>query len=217
MGARGRGGGAEGPRGGGTRAKRGKFRAARHYCSSADRILRTDGEGTQSIIHHLLGVTIVIPKPDHRLRKIVFVPARAQARRAQQKMPARVSWISPQPPVGENANEVSAGKEQYISRNREHTLNYTVCPLADLCWRFASRGAVAEQLPVWTFCKNLGRTQPLILTVVPFHKVRIGFGRSSKPSQFASSGRTPQRAGKYLGKWHALKTFSKPPCVTLAI
>src|SRR5260370_30555779 len=217
MGARGRGGGAEGPRGGGTGEERGKFLVARHYCSSADRILRTDGEGTQSIIHHLLGVTIVIPKPDHRLRKIVFVPARAQARRAQQKMPARVSWISPQPPVGENANEVSAGKEQYISRNREHTLNYTVCPLADLRWRFASRRAVAEQLPVWTFCKNLGRTQPLILTVVPLHHVRIGFGHISKPSKFGSSGSTLQRAGKYLVKCRALQTFSQPPCVTLSV
>src|SRR5260370_5226885 len=217
MGARGRGGGAEGPRGGGTRAKRGKFRAARHYRSSGGRILRSDGEGTQSSIHQLLGVTIVIPKPDHRLRKIVFVPDRAQARRAQQKIPARVSWISPQPPVGENANEVSAGKEQYISRNREHTLNYTVCPLADLRWRFASRRAVAEQLPVWTFCKNLGRTQPLILTVVPFHQVRIGFGHISKPSKFASSGSTLQRAGKYLVTCPTPHTPSHPPCVTLSV
>ena len=133
---------------------------------------------------------IVIPKTDHRLRKIVFVPDRAQARRAQQKISARVSRVSPQPPVGENANEMSAGKEQHISRDRTNTLDYTVCPLADLCGRFPSRGAVAEQLPVWTFRKDLSRTQSLILTVVPFHQVRIGCGRSSKPSQFASSGRT---------------------------
>jgi hypothetical protein len=119
---------------------------------------------------------IIIPKPDYRLRKIVFVSHRAQARRAQQKISARISWVSPKPPVGENANEMSAGKEQDISTKRPDTLNYTVCPLADLRWRFASRRAVAEQLPVWTFCKNLGRTQPLILTVVPFHQLRIGFG-----------------------------------------
>jgi len=160
---------------------------------------------------------IVIPKPDYRLRKIVFVPDRAQARRAQQQIPARISWISPKPPVGENANEVSAGEEQHISTKRPDTLNYTVCPLADLCWRFASRGAVAEQLPVWTFRKDLSRTQPLILTVVPFHQVRIGFGRSSKPSQFASSDRALQRAGKYFGKCHALQTFSESPCVALSV
>jgi hypothetical protein len=131
---------------------------------------------------------IVIPKPDHRLRKIVFVPDRAQARRAQQKIPARISWISPKPSVCDNANEVSTGKQQHISRNRADTLNYTVCPLADLCWRFSSRGAVAEQLPVWTFRKNLGRTQPLILTVVPFHQVGIGFGRRSKPKPVRKFG-----------------------------
>jgi hypothetical protein len=156
-------------------------------------------------------------KAENRLRKIVFVPDGAQTRRTQQQIPARVSWISPKPPIGENANEMSAGKEQYISRNRADTLNYTVCPLANLCWRFASRSAVPEQLPVWTLSKDLGRTQSLILTVVPLHQVRIGFGRSSKPRKFASSGSTLQRAGKYLGKCHALQTFSQPPCVTLSI
>src|SRR5258708_3536696 len=160
---------------------------------------------------------IVIPKPDHRLRTIVFVPDGNQACRAQQKIPAHISWVSPKPAVGENSNEVPAGKEQYISRNPPDALNYTVCPLADLCWRFASRGAIPEQLPVWTSCKDLGRTQPLILTVVPFHQVRIGFSRSSKPSQCASSGRSLQRAGTYSGKGHALQTLSEPPRVTLSV
>jgi hypothetical protein len=106
---------------------------------------------------------IVIPKTNHRLGKAVLITERTQACRAQQKILARGSGIKSQPPGGKNANEVSAGKEQYISRNRADTLNNTVCPLADLCWRFASRGAVPEQLPVWTFCKDLGGIQPLIL------------------------------------------------------
>jgi len=101
---------------------------------------------------------IVIPKPDHRLREIVFVPDRAQARRAQQNVPTHISWVLPKPPVGNNSNEMSAGKEQHISMKGPDTLNDTVCPLAYLCWRFASGGAVAEQLPAWTLCKNLGRT-----------------------------------------------------------
>jgi hypothetical protein len=45
----------------------------------------------------------------------------------------------------------------------------------------------------------------------------MGFGHSSKPSQFASSGGTLQRAGKYLGKCHALQTFSESPCVALSV
>jgi hypothetical protein len=105
-------------------------------------------------------VMIVIPKTDHRLRKIVFVPDRAQARRAQQKIPARISWVSPQPLVGENANEMSAGKEQHIFRDRTNTINYTVCPLADLCWRFPSRGAVAEQLQSGRFATISAERSP---------------------------------------------------------
>jgi hypothetical protein len=37
-------------------------------------------------------------------------------------------------------------------------------------------------LPVWTFRKDLGRTQPLILTVVPFHQVRIGSAAAPNPA-----------------------------------
>ena len=95
---------------------------------------------------------IVIPKPDHRLRKIVFIPDRAQARCAQQKIPARVSWISPKPPVGENANEMSAGKEQHISTKGPDTLNHTVCPLANL-----------QVLPLGV-CQNMAAFGPALLT-----------------------------------------------------
>src|SRR5882724_9396897 len=100
---------------------------------------------------------IVIPKSDHRLGKIVFVTERAQTRRAQQKILTNGYWIERQPSGGKNPNEMSAGKEQYVSRDRTDTLDYTVRPLGYLCWRFASRGAVPEQLPLWTFGKNLVR------------------------------------------------------------
>ena len=127
---------------------------------------------------------IVIPKPDHRLGKLVLIAERAQARRSQEKIPARWSRSERQPPGGKNSNEVSAGKEQYVSRNCADTLDHTVRPLAYLCWRFASRTAVSEQLPVWAVRKYLGRAPPFILTVVPFHQVRISFGYGAKPGQF---------------------------------
>lgn len=99
---------------------------------------------------------IVLPKTKHRLGKVVLITERAHPCRAQQKIFARGSGAKPYPSGSKNSNEVSAGKEQYISRDRPATLSYTVRPLADLCWRFASRGAVGEQLPVWMSCKDLG-------------------------------------------------------------
>src|SRR5271169_3733118 len=153
---------------------------------------------------------IIIPKPDHRLGKLVLIAERAQARRSQEKMPAYWSRTERQPARGKHSNEVSAGKEQYDSRNCADTLDHTVRPLA-------SRTAVSEQLPVWAFRKYLGRAPPFILTIVPFHQVRISFGHGAKPGQFTGSGRALQRAGKHPGKCHALEALSEPPGVALAI
>src|SRR5258708_8483117 len=100
---------------------------------------------------------------------------------------------------------------------RRDKLDCTVWQIEDVWWRLGCGDGIAEELPVWTLCKDLGRTQTLILTVVPLNQVRIGFSRGSKPSQFTSSGRSLQRAGKYLGECHALETFSELPCVTLPV
>ena len=90
---------------------------------------------------------------------------------------------------------MSARKQQHVSRDCTDTLDYTIHPLSYLCWRFTARGAIPEQLPVWAFCKNLVRAQSLILTIVPFHQVRIDFRHRSKPSQFAGSCRTLSTMG----------------------
>ena len=71
-------------------------------------------------------------------------------------------------------------KSKYVPLYCADALDYTICPHAHLCWRFAPRTAVPEQLPVRAFFKDLSRPQPLILAVVPLHKVRIYFGDGSK-------------------------------------
>ena len=81
---------------------------------------------------------------------------------------------------GENPDEVFAGKKKDVSRNRTETFDHTVRPLAYLRRRFPSRKAVPERLPVWALSKDLGQTQPSILTVVSFYQVRISFGYGSK-------------------------------------
>src|SRR5271166_1888199 len=177
-------------------------------------ISRRDAASRVSLRNHVM---IVIPKPDHRLRKIVFITKCAKAGRTQQEILARASQSERQPAGGQNANEVSVGKQQYVRRNRAETLEYAVRARAYLRRRFAARGAVAEQLPVGMIGVDFGRAQSLILTVVPLHQVRIGFGHPSKSGQLAGSGGAPKRAGKHLGKGQALQTLSKALRVALPV
>src|SRR5277367_4238921 len=109
------------------------------------------------------------------------------------------------------------GKQQDISIDGTDAFNYTVRPHADLLRRFASRTAVAEEIPVRPLAKNFGGGQTFILAVVPFHEVRIGFRAGSEAGELASSSRTLQWAGKHLGKFHASHAFSQPLRVALAI
>src|SRR6266567_2460281 len=89
-----------------------------------------------------------------RATLFVLITERAQACRAEQKISAPSSRTKCQPSGGQDPNKVSAGKQQYVSSDTADTLDHAVRPRADLFWRFASRSAVAEQLPVWTFSKD---------------------------------------------------------------
>src|ERR1700757_2623898 len=98
-------------------------------------------------------------------------------------MPAHWSRTERQPAGGKNSNEVSAGKEQYVSRNCADTLDHTVRTLAYLCWRFASRTAVSEQLPVWAVRKYLGRAPPFIIdrSSIPPGRDQFRLRRQTRP------------------------------------
>jgi hypothetical protein len=113
-------------------------------------------------------------------------------------MLCHATWTESEPAVGQNPDEMSTGKKEHVASNCSGTAHDAVRPFAYLCWRFSSRTAVSEQLPVWAFLKNLGQEQSLVIPVVPFHKVKIGFRHGAEARQFASSRCTLQRAGKYL-------------------
>src|SRR5580704_1730925 len=147
----------------------------------------------------------------------MLITQRAQARRSKQQMLCHAPRTESQPAVGQNPNEVSAGKKEHVARNGAGTLHYAVCPLAYLGGRFATRTAISKQLPVWAFSKNLGQEESLVFPVVPFHKVRIGFRHDAEPRQFASPRRTLQRAGKYLRELHAFQSFAKEPRVAFTL
>src|SRR5580698_918881 len=139
----------------------------------------------------------------------MLITERAQARRVQQQMLSHAAWAESQPAVGQHPDEMSAGKKEHIAGDCSGTLHHAIRALTYLRRRFATGAAVSEQLPVWTFSQDLGRAQPLIFAVVPFHEIGIGFRKGCEPRQFAGTRRALQGAGKYLCELHALQPFPK--------
>src|SRR5262249_54073279 len=64
-----------------------------------------------------------------------------------------------------------------------------VRPGADLVRCFAARGAVAEDQPAGSRLVDLLRRDPLVLTVVPLHEVRLDHGVAPEPHQLAGLAR----------------------------
>src|SRR5437660_12850216 len=92
----------------------------------------------------------VVPQPDDRLRRVVFVAQRAQARGAQQEVSTECG-IEPEPARGEYSQEMPAGKNQYVAIDRAHALQRAICPHANLARRFSSGATVTKQLPIRSF------------------------------------------------------------------
>ena len=134
-------------------------------------------------------VIIVVPQSDHGLGQIAFITQCAETRRAEQKIPSLRSGSEGEPAGGQDTNEVSAGEQQYVSRDAADTLDHAVRALADLHRRFAPGGAIPKQIPVRPISQDLRRSQSFLFAVVPFHQVRIKFRAGSKSRQFAGSSR----------------------------
>src|SRR5229473_125231 len=157
----------------------------------------------------------VIPKLDDRLRQIVLVAKRAQARSAQQEI-STSRRFQPQPACGQYPKKVPARKNQNVAFDRAHTINHAISPRSNLGGRFTSGTAVAEQLPVRALGVDLRSASTLVFAVVPFEQVAINIGLGAEASQFACAGCTPQRTGKYPGETPSPELFPKLVGVALA-
>src|SRR5271154_6495890 len=101
---------------------------------------------------------------------------------------------------------MSAGKEQHISLNRAHAIDYAIRPLGNLLGRFSSRRAVPEKIPVRACLQNVSAAKAFVFPIIPLHQV--GIDRSHRPEscQFASPDSTLQWAGKYLGEGQSFES-----------
>src|SRR5262244_2197391 len=128
-------------------------------------------------------MTSLVPQPDCRLLKTVFIAQRAQARRTQHERPG-VECVDPNPARGQHAEEMPAGKKENVSWQPSQAIHDAIGARGDLLRRFAPRTAIAEEFPIWTLRADLDRPATFILTVVPLDEIAIDFRNRSEAGQF---------------------------------
>src|SRR5689334_23755881 len=77
----------------------------------------------------------VIPKSNDRLASVVFITESAQARCAQQEVPARRGF-EPEPACGEHSQDMSTREKQHVPLDRANAPHHVVSPGANLLRRF---------------------------------------------------------------------------------
>src|SRR5437016_1049762 len=127
----------------------------------------------------------VVPQPDYRPGKVVFISDCAEASSAQEKGHAILRRFESNPAGGQHPNEVSTREKQHVPSNRSHAAQDILGSRPYLGWRFASGAAVAEQLPVRALRSDLCRAATLICSIVPFNQIAIYFGHGIESSQGA--------------------------------
>src|SRR6516164_1398629 len=120
-------------------------------------------------------MTVIVPKSDRRLGQFVLVPQSAEARSAQQEVPA-TRRVETEPASGEYPQEMPARKNQHVAFDCAHSAHNAVGPRANLARRLSSWAAVTEELPVRTLCMDFSRAAAFILAIVPLDQVGIDLG-----------------------------------------
>src|SRR5262249_49949621 len=144
----------------------------------------------------------IIPQANHRLGQVVFVTQGTHTRGAQQEV-ATGSRFEPQPSSRKHAQEMPAGKEQYVPLEGPHSAYHPVGPDTNLFRGFPSRTTITEQLPVRALGVDVTGAAALVVSVIPFQQVAIDLGYAAEASEFACPGRAQQRTGEDPGERQA--------------
>src|SRR5208282_869265 len=160
-------------------------------------------------------MTAIVPKLDCGLGQFMLIAQRAEARSAQQEVPA-TSRVEAEPAGREHPQEMPARKNQHVAFDRAHSAHDAVGPRADLARRLSSGAAVTEQLPVRALHMDLSGAAALILAIVPLDQVGIDLGRTAKPGQLAGSPRALQGAGEDLGKSESAQPLTEGAGIAFA-
>src|SRR5262245_31104581 len=117
----------------------------------------------------------IVPQPDHRLGKtMMFIRQHTQAASAQQEIPSRRRF-QPETPASKQAQEMTAGEKQDVILDRAHAFQHAICARSSLIGGFAAGTAVTKKLPIRSVLMNILCTAALIVAVVPFEQLAVGF------------------------------------------
>src|SRR5262249_55169695 len=161
-------------------------------------------------------VTGLVPQSNHRVRRVVLVAERAQARGAQHEESAVNARLDAEPPGRQYADEMTAREQQHVSPNGAYALHHPVRPRADLPGRLASAAAAAEDLPAPTLRKNFGGATALVFAVVPLHEIGIDLGHRGEAGELARPESTPQGTREHLRERQPPQPLPEPARIALA-
>src|SRR5271156_6629065 len=162
-----------------------------------------------------LRLVCFVPQPDHRLCQIVLIAENAEAGRAEHEVTA-ASRFEPEPAGCEHPQDVRARKYQDVAPDGANALDCPVGPRPCLVRVFASRSAVAEQKPARALGVYVGGAAALILPVVPFGEVRIGFRQTAEPGQLGGPPRALRRAAEHLDETRSVQPLPEGARLLLA-
>src|SRR5512133_3556378 len=93
---------------------------------------------------------------------------------------------------------MSARKQEHATWGVANALHNAIGPGADLIRCFSSRTAVAKQLPTRTLFMDLLGATPLVLTVIPFQQIAVGFRFDAEASPLRRPDRSLQGAREHF-------------------
>ena len=140
----------------------------------------------------------VIPQPDHRPGKVVFITQSAQTGRAQHEGCGMDCRFGAYPARSQNPNEMSTRKQHYVARDGTYPRYDAVGSSGYLLRRFTSRAPIPKKLPAGPLQPDLCRAETLVFAVIPLDQVRIDLSYRTEPCELAGSERPLQRARKHL-------------------
>src|SRR5437867_3671541 len=126
----------------------------------------------------------IVPQPDHRLGRAIFVPEYTYAGCVQcEKSPG--GGFESKPTGSEHSQKMPARKNQNIASDRANAIHNLICPRGNMVRRFSAGAAVVEQMPFRALRVNFRRAEAFVPAVVPFDQVAVNFGARAEAGKFA--------------------------------
>src|SRR5262249_40766135 len=134
----------------------------------------------------------------------------------QQEILARLRFES-KPTSGQDAEKVSARKNQNISLDRAHAFNHAISPCPNLGGRFPSGATIPEYLPAGALAMDLRGPETLLFAIIPFYEIAVDFRLCAEAGKFAGPGRALQRTCECASERTSPELFPELTCVALAL